>query len=86
MLVVVKDAISPVPEEAKPIPVLLFVQLMVDPGTEEVKSINVVVAPAHKVCVFGVLLTLALGLTIIVTVESGPVQLFAVEFTVIVAV
>ena len=47
-LMAVKAAIFPVPLAAKPIEVLLFVQLNVVPLTGPVKFIAAVVAPLHK--------------------------------------
>ena len=47
-LMAVKAAIFPVPLAAKPIEVLLFVQLNVVPLTAPIKFIAAVVAPLHK--------------------------------------
>src|SRR5688500_6268632 len=48
VLVAVNDAMSPVPLAARPIDVVLFVQLYVVPITAPVKVIAVVAAPLHS--------------------------------------
>lgn len=49
VLVAVKAAILPVPDAARPIPVLLFVQLYVVPGGKPVKLTGAVVEPLHSI-------------------------------------
>ena len=46
--VVMNEAISPEPLAAKPIPVLLFVQLKMVPGTDPVKLISAVAEPLQS--------------------------------------
>ena len=47
-LVVINEAISPEPLAAKPMPVLLFVQLKMVPGTDPVKLISAVAEPLQS--------------------------------------
>ena len=72
-LVAVKLGILPVPDAARPIPVLLFVQLNVVPATAPVKLTAVVAAPAHSVWL-ATAFTVGVGLTVIVNVIGVPVQ------------
>ena len=69
----VKAAILPVPLAARPIAVLLFVQLNVVPATAPAKVIAVVVAPLHSVWL-ATAFTVGVGLTVIVNVIGAPVQ------------
>jgi hypothetical protein len=48
VLIAVNAAISPLPLAAKPMLVLLFVQLKVEPLTAPEKLIRLVVAPLHN--------------------------------------
>ena len=88
VFVAVKAAILPVPDAARPMLVLLFVQLNVVPPTAPVKLIAVVVAPLHSVWL-ATAFTVGVGFTVIVNVIGVPVQvtplLVYVGVTVIVA-
>ena len=88
VFVAVKAAILPVPLAARPIDVLLFVQLNVVPATAPVKVIAVVVAPLHNVWL-ATAFTVGVGFTVMVNVIGVPVQvtplLVNVGVTVIVA-
>ena len=79
VLVAVNAAIFPLPDAARPIDVLLFVQLNGAPVP--VKLMAVVVALLHTVWLPG-LLTVPPGLTVIVRVDTGPKQLLACGVTV----
>jgi hypothetical protein len=70
----VNDAIFPEPLAARPIDVVLFVQLNVVPATEPVKFTGAVGAPLHTVWLAG-WVTSGVGLTITVAVVVAPVQL-----------
>jgi len=72
-LVAVKAAILPVPDAARPIAVLLLVQLNVVPATAPAKVMAVVVAPLHSVWL-ATALTVGVGFTVIVNVIGVPVQ------------
>ena len=75
-LVAVNGSISPVPLAARPIAVLVFVQLYTSPGcglTVPVKNTAVVKAPLH-ITWFGTWVITGCGLTVIVKVFEGPVQ------------
>lgn len=80
----------PEPLAARPMLVLLFVQLNTVPGTVPEKLIVCVGAPLHIVCDVGAAETVGVGFTVIVTVAGVPVHvtpLFVNEgVTVIVAV
>ena len=72
VLVVTNGSISPVPLAARPMPVLLLVQLYVEPGVP-LKVIKAVVTPVqYTLLLTGV--TTGIGLTVIVKVFEGPVQ------------
>lgn len=72
-LVAVKGAMLPVPAAARPIVVLLFVQLYTVPGTLPVKLTAAVVAPLHNTC--GVTaFTVGTGFTVMVNVAGVPLQ------------
>lgn len=73
VLVAVKAFISPVPLAARPIDVLLFVQLKVVPVTAPVNVIEVVVEPLHNAWFTG-WFTSGLGFTVIVNVLGVPGQ------------
>ena len=87
----VNDGILPVPPAAKPIDGVLLTQLkLIDPPVALVAKLTaVVLAPLHKVWLLTAF-TLAVGLTVMVNVVDGPVQLtppfVKVGVTVIVAV
>lgn len=72
-LVAVKLAILPVPLAARPIVVLLFVQLYTVPATAPVKVTAVVALPLHNTC-GSTALTVGIGFTVIVKVCGVPVQ------------
>ena len=73
VLVAVKLAILPVPAAAKPIAVLLFVQLYTVPATVPVKFTGAILAPLQTNWSAG-WLTLALGFTVTVNVVAVPLQ------------
>ena len=79
VLVAVNAAMFPLPDAARPIDVLLFVQLNGAPVP--VKLMAEVVPLLHKAWLPG-LLTVPPGLTVIVNVETGPKQLLACGVTV----
>jgi hypothetical protein len=79
-------AISPVPEAARPIVVLLLVQLNTVPDTAPVRTIVAVEPPLQTACVAGVAMAFGVGLIVIVAVIGVPGQLLAVGVIVIVAV
>jgi hypothetical protein len=85
LLMAVKAGIFPLPLAAKPIEVLLFVQLNVEPLTEPVYATAAVEAPLHNIWFEGCT-TLGVGFTVIVNICGGPVQPFADGVTVIVAI
>lgn len=72
-LVAVKLAILPVPDAARPIVVLLFVQLYTVPATLPVKFTAVVADPLHSTC-GNTAFTVGIGFTVIVNVCGAPVQ------------
>jgi hypothetical protein len=84
-LTAVKLAMLPLPDAARPILVVLFVQLNVVPGVRLVKFTAVVAAPAHSDW-FATAATTGVGFTVIVNVTGVPGQPLAVGVTVIVAV
>lgn len=73
LLIAVKAGIVLVPAAARPILVLLFVQLYTVPATGPVIVTAVVVAPVHTVWL-AIAFTDGVGLTVIVKVRAGPVQ------------
>jgi len=77
-LVATKDAILPVPEAARPMDVVLFVQLytIVPPVVGELNVTAVVFALLHTTW-FGTAVTVAVGLTVMVNVEGVPTQVTA---------
>jgi hypothetical protein len=89
LLVAVNDGILPVPDAARPIAVLLFVQLYTVPATVPVKLTADVPDPLQSNWSAG-WFTLAVGFTVIVNVLLAPLQvippLVNVGVTVIVAV
>jgi len=85
LLIAVKLGILPWPLAARPILVLLFVQLNIVPATVPVKFTAAVAAPLHSVWLVTAA-TVAFGFTVIVNVIGAPVQPLAVGVTVIVAV
>jgi hypothetical protein len=86
LFVAVKDAISPVPEAARPIEVVLLVQVKTVPLTALVKVIALVEALLQTDCVDGPAIASGVGSTVIVVVIGVPVQPLATGVTVIVAV
>jgi len=84
-LVAVNDPILPTPEPAKPMVVLLFVQLNTVPVTAPVKLMAAVGAPVHNVW-FATAFTLGPGFTVMVNVMGVPGQPLAVGVTVMVLV
>jgi len=85
VLVAVKLAILPAPLAARPMPVLLFVQLNTVPGTVPVNVTAVVDAPLQTDWL-ATAATVAVGLTVIVKLTGTPAQApGAVGVTVIVA-
>lgn len=73
VLMAVKLAILPVPLAARPILVLLLVQLYTVPATEPVKFTAAVLAPLHKFC-DATAFTVGTGLTVMVNVIGVPGQ------------
>lgn len=85
VLVAVKDAISPIPLAAKPVAVLVLVQLNVVPVTFPTNETAADEAPLQIVwSVTG--LTVGVGFTVISNELTVPMQLLAVGVTVIVPV
>ena len=74
VLVAVKLAILPVPAAARPMVVLLLVQLYTVPATAPVKFTAVVLAPLHNTC-GNTAFTVGIGFTVMVNVCDVPVQL-----------
>jgi hypothetical protein len=72
-LVAVKLAILPVPDAARPIVVLLLVQLYTVPATLPVKFTAVVALPLHSTC-GNTAFTVGTGFTVMVNVCGVPVQ------------
>jgi len=85
VLVAVNAGIFPVPLAARPMEVLLFVQLNVVPVTAPVKFTGLVVAPLHKVWPAG-WATFGVGFTVMVKLSGKPAHPLADGVTVIVAV
>lgn len=73
ILVAVKLAILPVPLAARPIVVLLLVQLYTVPATAPVKFTAAVADPLHNTC-GNTAFTVGIGFTVIVNVVGVPVQ------------
>jgi len=73
VLVAVKLAILPVPLAARPIVVLVLVQLYTVPATAPVKFTAVVADPLHNTC-GNTAFTVGIGFTVIVNVVGVPVQ------------
>jgi hypothetical protein len=86
LLTAEKEAMSPVPEAARPIVVLLLVQLKVVPLTVPVKAIAVVDPPLQTTCVDGAAVAVGVGFTVIVAVTGAPKQPLANGVTVMVDV
>ena len=84
-LVAVNAGIFPLPPAAKPIEVLLFVQVKVVPLNAPVNVIAFVVAPLHKIWFAGCT-TFGDGLTVIVKDSGVPEQVKCVGVTIIIAV
>lgn len=72
-LVAVKLAILPVPLAARPIVVLVLVQLNTVPATAPVKVIAAVADPLHNTC-GDTAFTVGTGFTVMVKVCDAPVQ------------
>ena len=73
LLIAVKAGTVPAPAAARPIPVLLFVQLYTVPVTGPVIVTAVVAAPLHTVW-FAIAFTAGVGLTVTVKVLGTPKQ------------
>jgi hypothetical protein len=84
-LVAVKVPMFPLPDAARPMVALLFVQAYVVPATGFVKLMAVVVAPLQSVWSV-TLSTEGVGFTVMENVSTGPGQPLAVGVTVMVAV
>ena len=78
ILVAMKLGISPLPAGARPIDIVLLVQLKIVPNTGPVKWIRFVAAPLHSTWLAGTGLTIGVGYTVTVAKKAGPGQLFAV--------
>ena len=74
LLIAVKAGMLPVPLAAKPIDVLLLIQLKLVPATEPEKLTTLVNAPSHKAWFAG-LFTSGDGLIVMVNVFGVPLQL-----------
>jgi len=85
VLVAVKVPMLPLPDAAKPMVALLFVQAYVVPATGPVKFTAIVAAPLHNVW-SATLSTVGVGFTVMVKVSGVPGQPFAVGVTVTVDV
>ena len=72
-LVAVKLAMLPVPDAARPIVVLVLVQLYTVPGTAPVKLTAAVAEPLHSTC-GPTAFTVGIGFTVILNVCEVPVQ------------
>lgn len=68
------DGMLPEPLAAKPMLVLLFVQLNTVPATAPVKAIACVGAPLQTVCAVGVADTVGVGFTVMVNVMGVPIH------------
>ena len=84
-LVALKPAILPLPLAARPMVVLLLVQLYVVPATGPLKLMGTVWIPLHNDW-FSTALTTGVGFTKMVNVMDGPGQPLALGVTVMVAV
>ena len=84
-LVAVNDAMLPEPEAARPIAVLLLVQLKALPETAPLNATAVVADVLHTVWLVTAA-TVGVGFTVILKATGLPTQLFAVGVTVIVDV
>lgn len=73
LLIAVKAGTMPVPEAASPIPVLLFAQLYTVPATGPAMLTAAVVAPLQRTWL-AITFTAGVGLTVMVNVRTGPVQ------------
>jgi len=85
LLVAKKEAIFPVPLDARPMEVLLFVHANVVPDTPPLKLIFPVAALLHFT-MFVNALSVGVGFTLIANTSLGPVQPLALGVTVIVEV
>ena len=85
LLIAENDPMLPVPEAARPIDGVLFVQLNVVPATPPLNATTFVVAPLHNVWLLTAL-TVGVGFTVMVKLVDPPVQPLADVITVIVAV
>lgn len=74
-LVVTNGMISPVPLAANPMPVLLFVQVTVEPAVPANMIIGVVTPLQNTLLLCGA--TVGIGFTVMVKVLNGPVQVVA---------
>jgi len=74
LLIAVNDGTLPVPLAARPMLVLLFVQLNTVPDTGPLRATTVVAAPLHTVWLVGVALTDGVGFTVIANWIGVPVQ------------
>ena len=72
-LVATKLAIFPVPAAARPIVVLVLVQLYTVPATAPVKVMAAVLAPLHTTC-GNTAFTVGIGFTVMAKVCGVPVQ------------
>jgi hypothetical protein len=72
--VAMNDGISPLPAAARPIEVVLLVQLYTVPNTGPVKCTSSVAAPLQSTWFAGTGLTLGVGLTVTVAVILAPTQ------------
>lgn len=72
-LVAVKLAILPVPDAARPMLVLVLVQLYTVPATAPVKITAFVAVPLHNIC-SNTAFTVGIGFTVMVNVIGLPVQ------------
>ena len=73
VLIALKEAMLPVPLAARPIDVVLLVQLYTVPGTAPLKVTAAVGAPLHTTWL-GTLFTVGVGFTVMVKVIGVPVQ------------
>ena len=76
--VAMKIGMSPLPAGARPIVVLLFVQLKIVPNTGPVKCTRLVALLLHKTWFGGTGVTIGVGFTNTVAVIVGPTQPLAV--------
>lgn len=74
VLVAMKDAILPVPDAARPIEVLLLVQLYTVPATDPVKFTAAVADPLHSNWL-AIAFTVGVGFTVMVKLAGVPEQL-----------